>query len=313
MQKLSIEVLERMLSADLTKKEVDFILYIAQFQDEFGKSEGIYYKDVCEAVDLSFQGFYDCRTSLEEKGIIKCEKCSYYDTDITILDNNFMGKENFGRGYVSLHCNMVRSEEFKKLPAGPKLMALILMRDWRIKKSKSYAKKNENELQNAEDEDNKKGSDSYCLKKQTFKEKFADTLHVTVRTARRYLGMLSPFLNIYLKDGEKYYLTFFKDAVEMNAGEESENGELRNHIIKIACRRNRIKNKDSKSVKDVENTLMRYNKTLRKTQTISLTKIVSKSLERINAAIKNKYRWERFLKPPLIHDLMIEEIQTAMI
>ena len=37
MQKLSVEVLEKMLGADLSNHEIDMMLYIARFQDEFGR------------------------------------------------------------------------------------------------------------------------------------------------------------------------------------------------------------------------------------------------------------------------------------
>ena len=43
MQKLSVEVLEKMLGADLSNHEIDMMLYIARFQDEFGHIRGVYY------------------------------------------------------------------------------------------------------------------------------------------------------------------------------------------------------------------------------------------------------------------------------
>ena len=79
MQKLSVEVLEKMLGADLSNHEIDMMLYIARFQDEFGHIRGVYYRDICENVGLSYQGFYDCLHSLERKGIIACEKRSYLE------------------------------------------------------------------------------------------------------------------------------------------------------------------------------------------------------------------------------------------
>ena len=92
-----------MIKANVTSKEIDFLLYIARFQNEYGIIKGIYYRDIMDYIHVSHQTFYDCKKSLEEKGIIECVKNSYYDWDIVILDNNFKGKENYGRGYVSLH------------------------------------------------------------------------------------------------------------------------------------------------------------------------------------------------------------------
>ena len=36
MQKLSVIVLEKMIKANVTSKEIDFLLYIARFQNEYG-------------------------------------------------------------------------------------------------------------------------------------------------------------------------------------------------------------------------------------------------------------------------------------
>ena len=139
MEKISVEVLEKMMKKRLTKREVDFVLYVGRFQNEYGMAHGIYYRDLCKEVGLSFQGFYDCMRALQRKGIIAFEKRTYFDYDIEILDNSFAGNENYGRGYVSLHNKMVRSAEFKKLKAPAKLMALYLMREWQINKKKSLS------------------------------------------------------------------------------------------------------------------------------------------------------------------------------
>lgn len=36
MQKLSVTVLEKMIQANVTSKEIDFLLYVARFQNEYG-------------------------------------------------------------------------------------------------------------------------------------------------------------------------------------------------------------------------------------------------------------------------------------
>ena len=289
MQKLSVYVLERMIKAKLTSKEVDFILCVARYQSEYGISAGMYYKDLCEEIDLSYQGFYDCKKSLEKKGIITCVKNSYYDYDITILDNSFVGKENFGRGYVSLHNKMVRSKEFMQLKANSKLMALWLMREWQIYKSKS-------------------GESSYPMLKENFLKKFKELMGITSRMARSYLGMLKPFMNIYLEDGRKYYFTFKENEVKALQGKDSENGELRTHTIDIACRRNRIKNESKEHLKDIYTILSIHHGEIKRNIAFDLSRIVRESLEQINDGIKNKYQWKRYLSPGLIHKLVKMEL-----
>lgn len=52
MQKLKNTVLDKMLTAHLTKAEVDFMIEISHYQDDSGKVYGVYYKDVCEAIGI---------------------------------------------------------------------------------------------------------------------------------------------------------------------------------------------------------------------------------------------------------------------
>ena len=288
MQKLSVIVLEKMIKANVTSKEIDFLLYIARFQNEYGIIQGIYYRDIMDYIHVSHQTFYDCKKSLEEKGIIECVKNSYYDWDIVILDNNFKGKENYGRGYVSLHNDMVRSIEFMELKAGAKLMALWLMREWQI-----YRKKT--------------GSNSYQINKQTLLKKFTELMHISSRVIRRYLGMLTPWISIYLEKGEKYYITFQKNAV-IAPGSDSENGELREHDIRVGCRRNRIKDIGNREKKDLITVLTQHNKQIEKLFDFSLSDIIHKSLEIINQAVKDKHRWKRLVNVPLIHKVLIQEL-----
>lgn len=292
MQKLSVTVLERMIKSKVSSKEVDFILYVGKYQNEYGTAEGIYYKDICDAAGLSCQGFYNCKRSLEEKGIISCTKKYYFDYDITILDNSFAGKENYGRGYISLHLGLFASEEFRELKAGAKLMAMWLLREWLIYKSKS-------------------GKLSYQMLKDTFLDKFTKLLDVTARTARAYLGMLTPFLNVYLEEGKKYYITFLSSMAGNIPGRDSENGELREHSVATACRRSRIKEATEQEKKEVCTILSQHHRDLEKAG-ISLSDIVARSLMIINENVRNKSRWKRYLKPSLIHKLLIGEIRACM-
>ena len=50
MEKISVEVLEKMMKKRLTKREVDFVLYVGRFQNEYGMVHGIYYRDLCKEV-----------------------------------------------------------------------------------------------------------------------------------------------------------------------------------------------------------------------------------------------------------------------
>ncbi len=285
MQKISIEVLEKAIKEKLSSVELDMLLYIARFQNEAGVASGIYYKDVCENIGISYQGFYDCKKSLQEKGLIYAEKKNYYDWDITILNNSFIGKENYGRGYVSVSSKMVKSTVFRRMRANAKLMALYLLREWSINRKKSR-------------------SESYSILKQNLLRKFEE-MGFTNRMTRAYLGELKPFLSVYLENGRKYFLTFKKNEV-YNAG-ESENEEKRLHDFDTACRRNKVKEIQEEIKRDVLTVLRQYHVKVVKKLDFNLSSIVEQSLKELNGE-KKKSKWRRELNPKLIHKIIQEEL-----
>ncbi|WP_287971357.1 hypothetical protein [Blautia sp.] len=289
MQKLSIEVLENAMKKNLTSAEVDMLLYIAKFQNEAGVARGIYYKDVCRETGISYQAFYDCKKGLEEKGIIYAEKNNYYDWDITIINNSFIGKDNFGRGYVSVSTKMVQSEVFRKFKANTKLMALYLLREWLISRKKS-------------------NKDSYQILKENFFAKFRGLLSVSDRMLRKYLGQLKPFLSVYLENGRKYYFTFKKSETTDQWEKSGQgNAEYREHEIQTACRRNRIKEVNKSVKKDVLQLMQQYHVKIRKHLDFSLSDVIHKSLELMNQD-KQPAKWRRSINPAFLNKLMQEEL-----
>ena len=285
LQKISIEVLEKAIKEKLTSAELDLLLYVARFQDEAGRASGIYYKDVCESIGISYQGFYDCKRSLQNKGLIDAQKRNYYDWDITILNNSFPEKKTNGRGYVSVSSKMVKSAAFRKLRANAKMMALYLLREWNINRKKAKR-------------------DSYAILKENFLNKFKE-LGFTNRMARAYLGELKPFLSVYLEDGRKYFLTFKKNEV-YNAG-ESENEEKRLHDFDTACRRNKVKGIEAEQKQDILTVLRQYHVKIVKKLDFNLSSVVEQSLEILNGS-KQKKKWRRELNPKLIHKIIQEEL-----
>lgn len=285
MQKLSIEVLEHAMQQNLTSAEVDMLLYIARFQNDAGTARGIYYKDVCEGIGISYQAFYDCKKGLEEKGIISSEKNNYYDWDITILNNSFVGNENFGRGYVSVSSKMVRSAVFRKFKANTKLMALYLLREWLISRKRT-------------------NKESYQILKENFLAKFRKLLNVSDRMIRRYLGQLQPFLSVYLENGRKYYLTFKKhEATEQWEKTGQGNEEYREHEIETACRRNHLKELDNGVRKDIMQLMQQYHVKIKKHLEFNLSDLVHESLAAINQDRKPG-KWKRNISPAFLNKLM---------
>lgn len=221
MQKISNVVMQKMINANLTSLEINFILVIARVQADDGTVEGVYYKDIIEQLSCSVQQFYNMLTSLQEKGIIECHKASYYDYDIRILDNVMENEYDRKHGYISLSKGLF-CEEFMELKAGEKLLAMELLRrqDIQFKKLKKP---------------------SLCFNVDTLYEKFCGMLQVTARVLRQYLKSLKEFFSIGIKDG-KYYITPLKRSYSPDTGIDapSDADRYNEHVVKVDCRRQRI-------------------------------------------------------------------------
>ena len=141
--KLAKEVIRNLINQNPTSKEIDFLIYIAMYQDADGVCRGIYYKDVMEALPCCKQTFYSMKKSLEQKGIIRTERESDMDYDITILGND----KSYQDGYLNVRKPVLHTQDFKSLPAGAKMISidLIMLIDankeysvWDIGKDKFY-------------------------------------------------------------------------------------------------------------------------------------------------------------------------------
>ena len=79
MNKLKNTYIEKMVKEQLSSREIDFILYIARYQNDSGIVSSVYYKDVCSAIHISIQKFYDIIESLQAKDLIHAEKLNNAD------------------------------------------------------------------------------------------------------------------------------------------------------------------------------------------------------------------------------------------
>lgn len=126
-QKLKNTYIDRMIQEKLSSAEIDFILYIARFQNDRGVVQSVYYKDVCEAVGISIQKFYDIRDSLAQKQLIQWAKFYYADIVVTLVDNDFSDKD-FTGGYLNVAAKDFASENFRSMKAGSKRLYLYMQR-----------------------------------------------------------------------------------------------------------------------------------------------------------------------------------------
>ena len=127
--KLSLENLTKIMDC-CTKKEIDLIIYIGQFQDVNGVIKGINYTDVMANIDISKSTFYKLLYSLEEKGIISI---CYVNEDhgfwsVKINNNVFASSEDYKKGYIKLNYEILHTDAFKAMTKGEKLIILNLLR-----------------------------------------------------------------------------------------------------------------------------------------------------------------------------------------
>lgn len=284
MQKLSAKVLEKMFAASLTAKEIDFILYIGRFQNDCGYIEGIYYKDVCRELDISYQSFYDIKKSLQEKGIVKCQKKNYFDWDMTILDNDFSQPESFSKGsagYVNLNHQLFRQKNFLRLKAGAKLMAIDFLKI------------------------NLTSNKTFIIGTKKLISKYMDLLEVGKRTIQEHLSMLRLFFHIGIKE-KKYYITARSKFRKRNQSYENE--QYLEHVVEKACRRNRIKDVAEQEIKDVARVLRIYAHQIKENLSFDPEGIIKNSLVIINENVRNRHKWRRLLRPSLVNRLTQEAL-----
>lgn len=127
MYKLHNTFIDKMIEKKLTSKEIDFILYISNYQDRSGKIMSVYYKDICESIHISVQKFYDILNDLSQKGILTYKKEEYADVSVVLTGNDF-SDNNFSNGYLKVGTIDFQNERFTKLKAGSKLLYLYMQR-----------------------------------------------------------------------------------------------------------------------------------------------------------------------------------------
>ena len=283
MQRISNDNVDRMIEAKLTKCEMNLMLFLSFYQDEYGRIYGVHYKEVCGKTGMSYQEFYNAKKSLEKKGFIRCEKSNRIDHDITILNNVFLTSEDAKKGYINTSHNIFHTKEFYQMKAGAMLLAMKLMK-------------------NTYDE---RGYFLIGVKK--FYEKYTQIFGVTKRVLRNYLKQLKQFFSIGIKEG-KYYIEP-KKIIYRKPGGKSEVERLRQQRTEAVLRRNRIKNATAKESGEISTLFRQYEPTAAKKGKklfFLIDKSIERSIEQMNREKKGKQN--RSLTLTLIHKLLRKEL-----
>lgn len=207
-----------------------------QVQDASGGTNGvvrgIYYKDIMEKCNMSQKTFYNVLDSLEQKGLIKSTR-NNNDYDIIILDNDFSYEGARKEGYININNEVFGEEKFKKLKVNEKILLMLFMRNTYLNKG------------------------TYRIGNDTFYEKYTELLGVTEKVLRGYLNSLKKFFNIYKSEGN-YFINFLADKFKEKI--EKEVDQLRDHTVRILCRRNKVDASSDQAVKDTMQLIVQYQK-----------------------------------------------------
>ena len=125
--KLSLKTLDKVLSR-CTGKEIDLVIYLAQYQDEEGIVGGIYYRNAMEDIDISESAFYKCLYSLEQKGIISISnEYEHRYWTLKIADNAFCNDKDYKKGYINLNYEILHSKDFRRMSRSEKVIVLKVL------------------------------------------------------------------------------------------------------------------------------------------------------------------------------------------
>lgn len=238
MQRIKLELFKTFFEKNLTGNEIDFLIALTYVQDNRGVARGVFYRDMMAVTGMSTQAFYDCKRSLETKGVISVQR-KEQDYDITLIGNDFSGytEEDYQLGnvkYIRTNMKLFRDINWNKLKPAQKLLVMDLVN---INTASSMR--------------------TYRITRKKFIEKYTELLQVTGRTLQKYMKFLKLYFYVGLKEG-MYYITLRKQFSSSITRTESD--EVNRHLLNTACRRNRIKEQDEKEAADILAVISRYRK-----------------------------------------------------
>lgn len=291
MYKIAFEYFQKMIEKKPSGREIDFLIYLSRIQSGSGKIIGVYYRDVCAALGISIQKFYDLLAGLQEKELITVEHHYYGDYDIRLCGNDFSKytDQDYKEGrvrYINTNHRLFTLASFKRLRATEKLLVMDLF-------NITLAA----------------GKGAFQIGRMVFLEKYASVFGISKRTVQSYLKYLQLFFQIFLK-GKKYIILirdYMREKVVGNKKRirETEQDACETQILTASCRRNHIKQPEEKEWKDTKALIRQYGA---KALAINMTELIRQTLEILNVAVPKKEA-QRRLKASLIH----RELRAALL
>ena len=286
MQKLSSELVKKILQAGLTQSALANLLQIGRIQDSSGRVRGLSYKYTSNILDKCNQTFYNAKKELEEKGFIQTSKDNRLDIDVQILNNNFYNHD-FSRGYIDLQMKIFDDEDFYKLSAHEMALALDLLR------------------MRYNDDTAAQGKDT-----KLFIQTYKDAFKVTERSIRRYLQHLRKYFNINCYNHKYFFKLKEKWKKDSSPGHAVEEDKYREHVAQVACKRANAKNQPDRVINDLKGLVKQYTKEAKEAcADISALVIeaVAESIARTNELVP-KPKWNYKVSVPYVHTILRENL-----
>lgn len=286
MQKLSSELVKRILGAGLTQSELANLLQISRIQDSSGRVIGLSYKYTTGILAKCNQTFYNSLEGLKNKKFIETSKDNRLDIDVKILNNDFSNND-FSKGYINLQMKIFNDRDFYKLSSNEMAMALDLLR-------KRY---------NADT--SKQG-----IPAKDLIEEYKKIFHVTERTVRRYLQHLRRYF--YINCSKHKYFFKLKEMwnIDKSPRKTAEEEKYRSHIAQVACKRAKVANPSISMLKDLKTLIKQYRVTAEEQgKDISrlIINAVTESIKRYNELIP-KPKWKYVVSLPYVHSILRESL-----
>lgn len=133
--------------------------------------------------------------------------------------------------------------------------------------------------------------------KQNDGTKSKGLLDITVRTLQKYFKLLKHYFSVSLKNG-MYFFTLKSKFAKSGVSHTTENHITTQHLVKAACRRNKIKDPDAKEQEKIEKVLENREKEVLN-QFVNISAVVQSMIEAINEKIPDPRKWNRRLKATL--------------
>ena len=206
--------------------------------------------------------------------------------DFTIYE-----KEDYEEGkvkYLSTTYHLFRDPYFRTLKPKQKLLVMDLL--------------------NIQMAGRPNGVNTYRIYRENFIKKYANIkqndgtkskglLDITVRTLQKYFKLLKHYFSVSLKNG-MYFFTLKSKFAKSGVSHTTENHITTQHLVKAACRRNKIKDPDAKEQEKIEKVLENREKEVLN-QFVNISAVVQSMIEAINEKIPDPRKWNRRLKATL--------------